>query len=211
MPINMLIRLCAALCAIVLNPAMPVAAAEGDPVAGEALAFACLGCHGIEGYRNAYPSYRVPKLGGQRIGYLETALEAYRAGTRPHPTMQSQARTLTDQDMQDLLAWFATFGEAADLVTPEQVAGVEAAQVCVTCHGAGGADLQPVPPVLSGQYQDYLVHSLKDYQSGVRSGSVMSGFAAALSEADMELIAAFYASREGGLETIDDVDAGDGR
>mgnify|MGYP000264159802 CR=1 FL=1 len=45
--------------------------AEGDAKAGKELAYTCLGCHGIEGYRNAYPSYRVPKLGGQKAGYLE--------------------------------------------------------------------------------------------------------------------------------------------
>ena len=46
---------------------------EGDPRAGKPLAYTCLGCHGIEGYRNAYPSYRVPKLGGQKAAYLVAA------------------------------------------------------------------------------------------------------------------------------------------
>jgi len=71
------------------------AQAEGDAENGELLAYTCMGCHGIEGYRNAYPSYRVPKLGGQKAGYIETALNAYRDGTRPHPTMQAQGTSLT--------------------------------------------------------------------------------------------------------------------
>ena len=54
------------------------AAAEGDPEAGAAIGYSCLGCHGIEGYRNAYPSYRVPKLGGQKAGYIEVALRGFR-------------------------------------------------------------------------------------------------------------------------------------
>ena len=51
------------------------AVADGDSQAGKELAYTCLGCHGIEGYRNAYPSYRVPKLGGQKAGYLVIALK----------------------------------------------------------------------------------------------------------------------------------------
>ena len=65
--------------AIVLAP--QIAAAQGDVEAGKELGYTCLGCHGIEGYRNAYPSYRVPKLGGQKAGYLEIALRGYRDGS----------------------------------------------------------------------------------------------------------------------------------
>ena len=50
------------------------AAAEGDAAEGEKLGFTCRGCHGIEGYRNAYPSFRVPRLGGQKADYLRAAL-----------------------------------------------------------------------------------------------------------------------------------------
>jgi cytochrome c553 len=98
--------------------------AEGDAGRGKELGFTCLGCHGIEGYRNAYPSFRVPRLGGQRSGYLRAALDAYRAGTRPHPTMQAQAGSLTDRDVDDLVAWLETYGEVRDTMTAEQVAGV---------------------------------------------------------------------------------------
>ena len=75
------------------------AVAEGDPEAGRELGYTCLGCHGIEGYRNAYPSYRVPKLGGQKAGYLEIALRGYRDGTRKHPTMVAQAPLVSETSM----------------------------------------------------------------------------------------------------------------
>ena len=78
--------------------------AEGDAASGKELAYTCLGCHGIEGYRNAYPSYRVPKLGGQKAGYIEIALRGYRDGTRDHPTMVAQGQSLSDQDIADLAA-----------------------------------------------------------------------------------------------------------
>ena len=191
------IRPAAALLALVLIIVAGPVAAEGDAEQGSKLGFTCRGCHGIEGYRNAYPSYRVPRLGGQKTGYLKTALTEYREGKRPHPTMHAQASSLSDTDIDDLLAWIGTFGKAADTATAAQVATVETARICVTCHGAQGASVQPAPPILAGQHRDYLVHELKQYRDGSRSGSVMSAFASTLSDADMALIAGFYASQDG--------------
>ena len=195
------IRIGAAILAIAMAILAQPAAAQGDAEQGRQLGFTCRGCHGIEGYRNAYPSFRVPKLGGQKSEYIEAALQAYRAGTRAHPTMQAQASSMSDDDIANLVAWLATFGETQDSVTAEQVAGVDAAQLCVTCHGAQGASVQPTPPTLSGQQQDYLLHALTQYKEGTRSGNVMNAFAATLSEADMQIITAFYASRDG-LKTL---------
>jgi cytochrome c553 len=191
--------------AVILTVGMAIlaqpAAAQGDAEQGMQLGFTCRGCHGIDGYRNAYPSYRVPRLGGQKSAYVEAALKAYRAGTRPHPTMHAQASSMSDDDIANLVAWLATFGEAQDSMTEEQVAGTDAAKICVSCHGVQGASVQPTPPTLSGQQKDYLLHALQQYKEGARTGSVMNAFAATLSDADMELIAAFYASRDG-LKTL---------
>lgn len=81
--------------------------AEGDPEAGQRKAATCMGCHGIPGYTNAYPTYPVPKLGGQNPAYIVSALEAYKAGRRNHQTMQAQASSLSEQDMEDIAAYFA--------------------------------------------------------------------------------------------------------
>lgn len=202
MTTQMIIRSGAAILAIALTLWAQPAASQGNPEQGKQLGFTCLGCHGIEGQRNAYPSYRVPRLGGQKSEYIEAALNAYRAGTRPHPTMKAQASSLTDADVDNLVAWLGGFGEAADKVTAEQVAGVPAAQICVTCHGVDGASVKPAPPTLSGQQEDYLVHALNGYKDGARSGSVMSAFAATLTDADIKLIAGFYASQDG-VKTLD--------
>ena len=94
------------LCAISTPPAL----AEGDADRGEMLAYTCLGCHGIEGYRNAYPSYRVPKLGGQKAAYLVAAIKSYRDGTREHPTMTAQATSMSDQDIEDVATYIASVG-----------------------------------------------------------------------------------------------------
>lgn len=85
--------------------------AEGDATAGKIKAFTCMGCHGVPGYNNVYPTYHVPKLGGQHAAYLVAALQAYKTGQRSHQTMQAQALTLSEQDMQDIAAFFATYGK----------------------------------------------------------------------------------------------------
>ena len=63
----------------------------GDAARGKALTYTCQGCHGVTGYKNAYPNYHVPRIGGQSEQYLFTALSEYRRGTRKHPTMQAQS------------------------------------------------------------------------------------------------------------------------
>lgn len=83
--------------------------AAGDPVRGKDLAATCMGCHGVPSYTNAYPTFRVPRLGGQHADYIVSALKAYMDKQRQHPTMHAQAATMTDQDMQDLAAYFSSF------------------------------------------------------------------------------------------------------
>ena len=86
--------------AYMLTGSNPLAA--GDAQAGQLKAETCLGCHAVEGYYNVYPTYRVPKLGGQNAKYIETALKAYRDGSRVHGTMKANADNLSDQDMADI-------------------------------------------------------------------------------------------------------------
>jgi len=81
--------------------------AAGDPAQGKIKAYTCMGCHGIPGYSNAYPDYRVPKLGGQNEQYLISALNEYKSGARKHPTMHIQANALSDQDMADIAAFLS--------------------------------------------------------------------------------------------------------
>ncbi|MDX1433793.1 MAG: cytochrome c [Gammaproteobacteria bacterium] len=76
--------------------------------AGQTKAIPCMGCHAIPGYSNVYPTYHVPKVGGQHAEYIIAALKAYRSGERHHPTMQAQASTLSDEDIADIAAFFAT-------------------------------------------------------------------------------------------------------
>ena len=95
--------------------AAPAPAAEPAPVAitgdaarGKGLTYTCRGCHGVTGYKNAYPSYHVPKLGGQSQTYLNNALKEYREGKRKHPTMQAQAESFSEQDIADIAAYLSS-------------------------------------------------------------------------------------------------------
>ena len=84
------------------------ALADGDAAAGKQKTAMCQGCHGIPGYRTAFPAvYNVPKLGGQHPGYIAKALQAYKSGERSHPTMRAIAAGLSDKDMADLGAYYA--------------------------------------------------------------------------------------------------------
>lgn len=71
----------------------------------------CQGCHGISGWRTAYPEvYRVPKIAGQHPAYLVKALQAYKNGDRTHPSMRAIAASLSDADMANLAAYYAQLG-----------------------------------------------------------------------------------------------------
>ena len=91
----------------VATPAAP-AAATGDATRGKGLTYTCRGCHGVTGYKNAYPSYHVPKVGGQSETYLNNALKEYREGKRKHPTMQAQAESFSEQDIADIAAYLSS-------------------------------------------------------------------------------------------------------
>ncbi len=96
--------------AISLFPAS-AAHAAGDAESGQVKAYTCTGCHGIPGYNNVYPTYKVPKIGGQNYQYLVAALKAYRNGERDHATMENQATSLSDGDIEDVSAYFASLGK----------------------------------------------------------------------------------------------------
>jgi len=186
------------------TPAPPAAAApavnlKGDPHRGRDLSYTCLGCHGIDGYRNAYPDYSVPKLEGQSPEYIATALHGYRDGDRAHITMHSQAETLSDQDIADIASYFA-----GKPLTPTGKAPAEipkAVALCTSCHGQDGVAIAPMYPSLAGQHEDYLVRAIHEYQHGGRKNPVMKGFAASLKPEDIDVIARFFSSLTPALRT----------
>ncbi|WP_269505501.1 c-type cytochrome [Burkholderia sp. IMCC1007] len=93
---------------VALAGSAQAAGVVGNPKDGAGKAAMCIGCHGIQDYRAAYPEvYRVPVIGGQNQQYLENALKAYRKKDRHFPSMNAIAGSLTDQDIADLSAYYA--------------------------------------------------------------------------------------------------------
>lgn len=175
--------------------------AEGDPVQGKKKFYTCEGCHSIPGYTNTYPTYHVPRLGGQHAEYLVAALKSYQDGSRKHGSMKGNAEGLSAEDMADIAAYASKFrGMNASLpVTGNPVAGKTKAAACTSCHTEDGNTENPMFPRLAGQYESYLIRALKEYKSGERSNPMMMGFAFTLSEEDMRDVAAYYASQKKGL------------
>lgn len=177
----------------------PAIAADGDAERGRKLAYTCMGCHGIENYKNAYPKYSVPKLRGQSAAYVAAALAEYRAGARWHPTMKGLATMLSAQDRADLAAYFqgpqrAEAG-AKPVGTPPKTA-----ETCTACHGQDGVGTLPENPTLAGQHADYLAQALNDYRLGKRQNPVMGAFATQLTRDDIEALADYF-SKQPGLST----------
>ena len=67
----------------------------------------CIGCHGIPGYKTAFPSvYHVPRIAGQQPGYIVAALKEYKSGARSHPSMRGIAASLSEEQMQKLAEYY---------------------------------------------------------------------------------------------------------
>jgi cytochrome c553 len=170
--------------------------ADADAKKGQVLAYTCHGCHGVPKYKNAYPNYSVPNLGGQHPKYIANALAAYAAGERPHQTMHAQAATLSEQDRADIAAYL----QGEPIQPSNQVVGTPppATQTCVACHGADGAKtVSDDYPILAGQYADYLVQALKDYKSGKRKNPIMAGIITGIDEKDFPALAQFFSNQQG--------------
>lgn len=93
--------------------AAPIGHAEEALEAGRQLVYTCTGCHGIPGYKNAYPSYHVPKIAGQNKDYLIAALKSYQRGERKHPTMRAQGEGLNDQDIEQVASYLSSLAGGA--------------------------------------------------------------------------------------------------
>ena len=172
---------------------------QGNAQKGKDLSYTCLGCHGVEGYKNAYPNYSVPELAGQHPEYLSAALHEYRSGDRAHLTMHSQASDLSDQDIADIVAYFAGKPLKNDAKPVGEVPA--AAKLCTSCHGVNGVGITNQYPDLAGQHPDYIVRALEEYKKGGRKNPIMSSMAANVKEADMAVIADYFSKQRPSLAT----------
>jgi cytochrome c553 len=197
-------RLAIAAAALTLGvlSAHATAFAAGDAARGKVLSYTCLGCHGIEGYRNAYPDYSVPRLAGQSAAYLVAALKEYKSGERAHPTMRVQGAALSDQDMEDIAAYFSSLETIKPGGNGNGTAPAKVTELCRACHGKDGVGTTGQFPTLAGQHVDYLERALVEYQRGERKNALMATFAPRLTAEDIAQIAEYYGQQQPGVETL---------
>ena len=103
--------------------------------------------------------------------------------------------------MKKILLIIAALAVNAQAYAADPVAGKEKSKVCAACHGENGVSQVPDFPKLAGQYNDYLVRTLKDYQSGARKNAIMAGLVTSLKPPDIADIAAYYSSQPAALQT----------
>lgn len=185
----------------------------GDAARGKGKAQMCIGCHGIVGYKANFPEvYHVPRISGQSAKYIETVLDQYRKGTRKHPSMRGIAGSMTDQDIADVAAFYATSAKpeapkAAPQPSPE-VAALLQKGACVSCHGANfNTPIDGNTPKIAGQYADYLYIALKSYRDNThqtwgRGNAVMGGMAKQYTEAELKAMAKYLSRLPGEVQTV---------
>lgn len=173
--------------------------ADGNATAGQIKAATCIACHGADG-NSGSPQF--PKLAGQNAGYLARELGRFKSGERKNPIMAGMAASLSEQNMQDVAAWFSSqtvkTGEAdPNLVkTGETIyrggdkgSGVPA---CLACHGPDGVGNGPDNiPALAGQHAAYVVTQLQAFASGQRASPMMGTIASRLTTAQMQAVASY--------------------
>jgi cytochrome c553 len=178
------------------KPAAKGAAPKSDPVqAGRAAASSCGGCHGDNGVSKTPGS---PNLAGFDPKYLVAAMNAYKSGQRKHDLMKSLLAGVSNADVANMALFYA-LQKPARAETPaagDAAAGKAAAAACAGCHGEKGVAADPANPSLAGQDAQYLAVATQGYKDGSRKDEVMKGVVAALDDAAIRNLAAFYAAQQ---------------
>ncbi len=176
--------------------------AQGDAAAGQAKSALCATCHSQDG-NSQIPMN--PKLAGQNANYLIKQLQDYKSGARQNPTMTAMVASLSDQDIADIAAWYASQEVTLGGADPAQVelgeslyrAGVESLGIaaCSACHGPAGNGNAPAGfPSLSGQHEEYTLAQLRAFRSGARNNdasSMMQTTVERLTDAELEALASY--------------------
>lgn len=162
--------------------------------AGKAAAAACIACHGADG-NSQLPG--TPSLAGQHPGFLLSAMQAYKTGSRKDAAMTAQVANLDNVAMENIAAYFsAQIPVGRDKPAKgNAVAGEPLSGKCGGCHGKQGHSADEKTPSLAGQDAQYLVKTMKNYRDGGRAHEEMKAMLAGVKDADLEDIAAFYVAQ----------------
>jgi len=186
----------------VITSLFGAAHAAGDAAAGQAKSATCAGCHGPDGNS---PAPAFPKLAGQHAAYLSKQIRDFKAGKRTDATMNAMVAVLTDEDVDNIAAYYASqkvnVGEAAaDAVeVGERIYRAGNAEkgvpACLACHGPSGSGIpQSGFPALSGQHADYVTKALKAFRDGSRANDasgMMPQIATKMSDAEITAVSQY--------------------
>jgi cytochrome c553 len=182
--------------------ASAVALADGSAEKGQSKSTACVACHGMNG-NSANPEW--PSLAGQHEQYTRKQLQAFKSGARKNPLMTPMAMALSDDDMADLGAYFASQKPAGLEADPGKLAlgqrifrsgdaksGIPA---CASCHGPTGAGNPAAAyPLLRSQYGTYVGAQLRAYRAGTRQtdpNKMMREVASTMSDEQIDAVASY--------------------
>ena len=163
----------------------------------------CRGCHSAPGYSNVYPTYYVPKVGGQVAAYTVAALKAYKTSSRPHRTMMANTYDFSDQTIEDIAAYLATATDGSTKAIAnggDAKKGEQLTASCMACHN-GDTETGASNPVLAGQHANYMEKAMQEYQSGKRKNALMQSMVQGFSADEIKDIAAYFTSLKG-LTTV---------
>lgn len=187
----------------------PAAAQHGDADAGKKLVQACAACHGADGNSLA-PNF--PKLAGQNERYLLKQLKDIKSGDRSVPTMTGQLDRLSDTDLKNIAAFYASQKGSVGYANPDLVAKGESiyrsgiakkgVAACTACHAPNGEGNAPAGfPSLGGQHAAYIAAQLKAFRIGaeepekgrINDGEtrIMRDVAVSMSDLDIESVASY--------------------
>jgi cytochrome c553 len=176
--------------------------AQGDAAAGQAKSALCGSCHGVDGNS---PLAMNPKLAGQNARYMVKQLQDFKSGARAGAIMASMVLSLSDQDMEDIAAWYSSQQPTIQGADPELIELAErlyragnseiAVAACSACHSPTGKGNAPAGfPSLSGQHAEYTLQQLKDFRSGVRQNDgseMMRTVVERLTDKELEALASY--------------------
>lgn len=186
----------------VLLAAATSAWAEGSPEAGQQKSAPCVACHGVDG-NSVNPEW--PSIAGQHASYTVEQLQAFKNGARQNPLMTPQAQPLSEQDMEDLAAYYAQQKLKGGETDPAKLAlgqriyrGGDAQRgvaACSACHGPTGLG-NPAARYASiqGQHATYVAAQLRAYRAGERQtdpNQMMRNVASGLTDEQIDALAAY--------------------
>ena len=178
--------------------------ADGDPAAGQAKSQICAACHGLDG-NSLMPQN--PVLAGQVPGYIAQQLAQFKSGVRKNAIMAGMTQLLSEQDMQDLDAWFSSQTAPPRTVSADALELAHTGEklycggdsemsvpACMGCHGPAGFGIPPNYPRLTGQWSTYLEEQLLAFKDGRRASPIMGPIAFRLSAEQIKTLAVYMSA-----------------